>query len=1014
MDVSTPDALRQAVQQESEKFQEYYLWLEKAMPSIFFEEVSRENLMLITHSLMGFDLQDYFSTINLKNAAIALCLDSPDADLRILKQYDTHGIQSYQAYISKAPFPHVSVPLRVATLTFTEVEQGEAKLFPDKSRDELHALIKKHNSSMTDEEFEQLLSKVSPRFLSTVPLERLAIALTMLYHAQTRDSCQYEVSYERNWVEKKSASMHVMLAWRNTSKYQFLYHMAQVIYRHRLSMKRVYSTYVDPYSKNSILVMVLSLHGSDGQPAWDVANLTDFLRELVTFKYFACSDTIEKCLINPQIISGHMGNLLRAMITFIHQNLVHVDSNLYTIENIEEALCRHPELTKQLCEAFKYKFDPEHPSLDRFIEIRKQFLTDVTQLDTGQEHNDNRRKNVLRQGMNFISHVLKTNFYRLNYTALSFRLDPKYLDEIPFERAKKFPEMPFAIFFICGLNFFGFHIRFKDLARGGLRTVYPTHVEQMLAERNHVFTECYNLAWTQHKKNKDIPEGGAKGIIFLHPFSQVDSESPILKRELEVAKIDSHEIDKKIHHYRQEQRLEYLYQSQRAFIESLITIVNCDPDGTIRAKHIVDYWRRPEYLYLGPDENMHDEMIEWIANFSKKNHYKPGSNFISSKPRIGINHKEYGVTSLGVNVYVQKILEYLGFSPDQEPFTVKMSGGPDGDVAGNQLLNFYHYYPDTAKVIALTDATGTIQDKEGLDLSILKDLFHEGKGISFYPPEKLSPGGFLVHKGRTRYPSPYIQETLCWRKVGDQLKEEWLSGSETNHLLRYNVHQTKADLFIPAGGRPRTLNESNINEFLDETGRPTARAIVEGVNLYLTPAARHILESKGVLIIKDSSANKTGVICSSFEVLCGLTLGEQTFLDYKQILIKEILERLKQYASNEADLLLQTHHQTREPLTAISDRISHHINQYTYQLLDFLDLIPLPQDPQDPMIRCFLDYCLPTLKEKFTSKLLAEIPEHHKKAIIACHLSTYMVYKKGLEWSPSIVDIFPLILLGSF
>ena len=60
----------------------------------------------------------------------------------------------------------------------------------------------------------------------------------------------------------------------------------------------------------------------------------------------------------------------------------------------------------------------------------------------------------------------------------------------------------------------------------------------MIAERNHVFTECYHLAWTQHKKNKDIPEGGAKGVIFLQPFSQIDSDSPILKKEFELFKID--------------------------------------------------------------------------------------------------------------------------------------------------------------------------------------------------------------------------------------------------------------------------------------------------------------------------------------------------------------------------------------------------------------------------------------------------------------------------------------------
>lgn len=1007
--------LMQAAKLEGEKFQEYYLWLERAMPHIFFEEVSKENLVLITHSLMGFNLQDYFSTINRKNAAIALCLDSPDADLRILRSFNEYGIKNYQAYVSKEPVPFsgITSPLRIATMDFTEALETGEKNYPFESKKHLRVLLKKENPALTDEDFENCLAKMNARFLLALPPELLALAINLFYRAQTRDNCQYEARYEEHWQEKGTSSMHIVLAWRNTPKHNFLYRLARVVYRHGLSVRRVNATYTYPYNKQSVLVMALSLHGSNGQAVWDVADIPDLLREISTVKYFDAFDNIDECLTKPNIISGNMGNLLRAMVTFIHQALVHIDANLYTIENIEEALCRHPELALQLCESFKFRFDPNHLNLIQFEEVKKAFLADVAQLDTGQESHDIRRKNILYQGMNFISHTLKTNFYRLNYTALSFRLDPKYLNEIPFDRIKKFPELPYAIFFIKGMAFFGFHIRFKDLARGGLRTIYPDQVDQMIEERNHVFTECYHLAWTQHKKNKDIPEGGAKGLIFLQSFSQIDSESPVLKKELEWLKIEPQEIEDRLRAFREEQKLEYLYQSQRAFVDSLVTICNCDPDGKIRARFIIDYWKKPEYIYLGPDENMHDSMIEWIANFSKKYHYKPGSAFISSKPKTGINHKEYGVTSLGINVYMHKILEYMGIQPEKDIFTVKMTGGPDGDVAGNQLLNLYRFYPQTAKVIAITDGTGTLHDDQGLDLSILKELFHQTKGVAFYPPEKLSPGGFLVNKGIKRYPSAYIQETLCWRKIGDRLVEDWLSGSDTNHLLRLNVHQTPTDIFIPAGGRPRSLNETNIKEFLDDKGNPTSRAIIEGANLYLNNKARRFLEEKGVLIVKDSSANKGGVICSSFEVLCGLALPDEIFLQNKTNLVSEILERVKLCASYEADLLLRTHKQTKEFLTSSSDRTSEHINQYTYQILDYLELFPLPASLQDPMIRCFLNYCLPTLRHHFTRELLQEIPDPHKKAIIARHIASYMVYKKGLEWSPSIVDILPLILSGT-
>src|SRR5262249_13853421 len=159
----------------------------------------------------------------------------------------------------------------------------------------------------------------------------------------------------------------------------------------------------------------------------------------------------------------------------------------------------------------------------KYADLRSAFVNDVNKLDTGQEDNDLRRKNILHTAMNMVHYTLKTNFYRMNYTAISFRLDPKYLDLIPFDRAPKFPELPYPIFFIRGMHFFGFHIRFKDLARGGLRTVYPEQTEAMVRERNTVFSECYNLALTQHKKNKDIPEGGAKAIIFLLPYSRLES-----------------------------------------------------------------------------------------------------------------------------------------------------------------------------------------------------------------------------------------------------------------------------------------------------------------------------------------------------------------------------------------------------------------------------------------------------------------------------------------------------------
>ena len=120
--------------------------------------------------------------------------------------------------------------------------------------------------------------------------------------------------------------------------------------------------------------------------------------------------------------------------------------------------------------------------------------------------------------------------------------------------------------------------------------------------------------YTQQRKNKDIPEGGSKGVIFLKPFDRLEMEAAILQKELEESNIDPAVIEEKMNQFRKEQKIEFLHQAQRAFVESLITIVNCEPDGRLKAKYIIDYWKKPEYIYLGPDENMHDSMIQWIRS----------------------------------------------------------------------------------------------------------------------------------------------------------------------------------------------------------------------------------------------------------------------------------------------------------------------------------------------------------------------------------------------------------------
>jgi glutamate dehydrogenase len=346
---------------------------------------------------------------------------------------------------------------------------------------------------------------------------------------------------------------------------------------------------------------------------------------------------------------------------------------------------------------------------------------------------------------------------------------------------------------------------------------------------------------------------------------------------------------------------------------------------------------------------------------------------------VGINHKQYGVTSYGLTVCLEKVLQFLGFQPDIKPFTVKMAGGPDGDVAGNEIRLLHEKYPKTAKLVSLIDVSGLIHDPEGIDLAICTELFRQGKSIRFYPPEKLSSAGFLLDKEKHR-----DGKMLLWKKA----TETWIAESEAAELLRTHVHRTYADVFIPAGGRPRTLSGREVLEYIDRDGKPTSKAIVEGANLYLSQEAREFLEARGVLIIKDSTANKGGVICSSFEILAELALTEEEFIRAKDSLVKEILERIKTCSEEEISLILRIHKKTGRPCSLISDELSDEINNLAAAALESLNSHPLTSRDQEVLF----SYALPFLRKHYGDKLLEKVPDSHKKAICATHRATHKVY----------------------
>jgi glutamate dehydrogenase len=66
----------------------------------------------------------------------------------------------------------------------------------------------------------------------------------------------------------------------------------------------------------------------------------------------------------------------------------------------------------------------------------------------------------------FNQSVTATNLWKPEAAAVSFCMDPtKFLGQ------HRIPEVPYAVYMILGLDFTGFHIRFRDISRGGVRII---------------------------------------------------------------------------------------------------------------------------------------------------------------------------------------------------------------------------------------------------------------------------------------------------------------------------------------------------------------------------------------------------------------------------------------------------------------------------------------------------------------------------------------------------------------
>ncbi|MDF1535150.1 MAG: NAD-glutamate dehydrogenase [bacterium] len=833
------------------------------------------------------------------------------------------------------------------------VRKETRKLYPDLDLDHLDRYL-------------DLIWHNNERYVRSSPARRVARLLNLYYQGNRQGGVRFEV--EKVQWHSVTNEYRVMFAAGNPPQKEFLLQIMEIFNRLNIGIRRSYcltiSNEIHPYFLGTFYARTRD-PGSllAGSP------LAERLRNELYNSLILSTDSITyREFVTERIMCGEDASLVNAFISFCHTNLAHSSPDIFELESVQRAFTTNPEITLKLVELFRYRFDPSRAGRDRhYARTLKEARSSIERYNTGHRHLDGLRKTIFGTCLSLITHTLKTNFFVPEKQALAFRIDPAYLTELDTEFTADLPgDRPFRITYFFGRYGAGYHVGFSDIARGGWRTILAREKDSFALAADTLFKEVYVLAHTQHLKNKDIYEGGSKMAVVLDAEDLTDAEL----------------VTQRMYNLQ--------YGLINAFLDIFITEGGRPKDG-----RIVDYYGEDEPIELGPDENLHDEMVEEIARLSTRRGYILGPGIISSK-KVGINHKEYGVTSTGIITFAEITMASLDIDMGKDPFTVKITGGPDGDVAGNAIRLLLERCP-RAKINLILDGSGALYDPEGANRAELKRILFKGN-IDAFRPSKLRKGAFLLYRSRQKR----VGLARQFRRVehtGKGPVERWVSVDEFHREFDELVFRVQADLFIPAGGRPETVNGTNVDRFFLPDGSPTAAAIVEGANSFITPDARTRLQERGVIVMKDASANKCGVISSSYEVIANLLMSDGEFLANKERYVRDVLEILERRADDEARLIL-TRHREKEGVrhyTQISDDISREINTHYSRLFELLR--KRPDLTAEPLFRKALYAHLPRMiseSRRFRSRL-REIPEKYVYAIMASEIASSLVYKSNRE-----------------
>ncbi|HXK53283.1 MAG TPA: NAD-glutamate dehydrogenase, partial [Hyphomicrobiales bacterium] len=366
----------------------------------------------------------------------------------------------------------------------------------------------------------------------------------------------------------------------------------------RVVDERSYS--VLPEGSESIWMHDMTLETDDGAPV-DLADLRSRLDECFTAVWGgqAENDGYNALVLRAGIQWRDIA-ILRAYSRYLRQI-----RTPFSQDYMWQTMARHPAIAASLIELFRVRFDPDN-GLDEAARAgaEKEILAGIEKALQAVDNLDEDR--IVRHFVNLAEATLRTSVYQRDQhgdlkPAMAFKIRSRQVDGLPAPR-------PYAEIFVYSPRVEGVHLRFGEVARGGLRW----------SDRPQDFrTEVLGLVKAQQVKNAVIVPVGAKG-----GFVPKRLPAPGASRE----EISAEGI-----------------AAYKIFVSSLLDITdNLEGGEAVPPQRVVRHDGDDPYLVVAADKGT--ASFSDIANeISENRHFWLGDAFASGGS-VGYDHKKMGIT----------------------------------------------------------------------------------------------------------------------------------------------------------------------------------------------------------------------------------------------------------------------------------------------------------------------------------------------------------------------------------